>query len=546
MKQLLIYCSLLFIGLSVSGQTKHMQDSVSNNRLNHKVVADSIKGKTEGLTTKRTTHKNLFMAEDTLSASDYMMSIERVNDHLNSIRDSSSLSFKVVGMSRRIGEITDDIGAIRKNIRGRNTVVNIKNLYLYQNLVSNLDNENNRIQTYVNALYNKIYHAKLGLKTVLSDSVFSRMYADNTLRNTFDKRLARLERKWMRADSTTRSNIDSLNTLKVKLADNSMTLSSMRIMMDSRLDRAGRQLFGPEVSYLWQFGEQVKSDSGQSQKTLSILGNERNAIGYYFSQTSGERIIVFVLGVLLFIWLFLKRNLMKTISEEKESYSYLHLQYLNNYPVLSILILLLCLMPFFDAYAPTSYIAIEYLLLLTASSVVFFKKINFACWLDWIALVILFVVDILTYLSMEPTFGARIWLLVIYIGIIIFSYRFYRKLNDQMSYYKWIKRSVITGIVLLVLGILSNIFGRFSLSGFFGIAAIFAVTQATILPIFIDVVIELILLQLQSSRLNKGINKPFDSSIVIKKINRPLFIVAVVLWAIMLTSNLNIYHNIKQ
>ena len=34
---------------------------------------------------------------------------------------------------------------------------------------------------------------------------------------------------------------------------------------------------------------------------------------------------------------------------------------LNNYPVLSVLVVLLCLMPFFDAYAPTSYISIEYL-----------------------------------------------------------------------------------------------------------------------------------------------------------------------------------------
>ncbi len=545
MRRLVIFFSFLFIGFGVFAQSKHKSDSISKNRLASKTIADSLKVKPEAEPTKRGTHKKLLMAKDTLSLSDYMMSVERVNDHLNSIRDSSSLSFKVVGMSRRIGEITDDVSIIRNYIRGRNTVVNIKNLYLYQNLVSNLDNENDRIQVYINALYNRVYHAKLNLKTVLSDSVFSRLYADNTLRNTFDKRLLRLEHKWVRADSTTRSNIDSLNSLKVKLADNSMNLSSMINMMDSRLDRARRQLFGSEVSYLWQFGDKEKKARAQSPKTLSILGNERNAIVYYFSQTSGERTIVLVLGILLFIWLFLKRNLVKAISEQKESYSFLHLQYLNNHPVVSILILLLCLMPFFDAYAPTSYIAIEYVLLLTVSSVVFFKKKNYVFWLDWLALVILFVADVLTYLSMEPTFIARAWLLAIYVGSIIFSYRLYRNLNDQTPYYKWIKKAAIIGMTLLVLGILCNVFGRFSLAGFFGIAAIFAVTQAAILPVFIDVVIELILLQLQSSRLKKGINKPFDCSSVIKKVKGPLFIVAILLWTIMLTSNLNIYHSIS-
>jgi small-conductance mechanosensitive channel len=66
-----------------------------------------------------------------------------------------------------------------------------------------------------------------------------------------------------------------------------------------------------------------------------------------------------------------------------------------------------------------------------------------------------------------------------------------------------------------------------------------------ILTVFIEVIIEIVLLQLQSSRLSKGIDKPFDSSVVIDKIKIPLIIVSVILWTIMLTSNLNIYHNLS-
>jgi len=83
-----------------------------------------------------------------------------------------------------------------------------------------------------------------------------------------------------------------------------------------------------------------------------------------------------------------------------------------------------------------------------------------------------------------------------------------------------------------------------SLSGIFGLSAIFAITQAVVLPIFIDSIIEIILLQLQSSRLRKGFNKPFNSSVVIDKIKMPLAIIAVILWFFMLTSNLSIYHTI--
>ncbi len=202
------------------------------------------------------------------------------------------------------------------------------------------------------------------------------------------------------------------------------------------------------------------------------------------------------------------------------------------------------LMPFFDAYAPTSYIAIEYLLFLTFSSVIFFKKENLVFRVSWLTLVVLFIVDALTYLFIEPTIIARLWLLSVHASIIVFSFLFYRKLSKERPGYKLIKNAVVTGMILAGLGILCNILGRFSLSGIFGISAIFAVTQAVVLPVFVETVIEIILLQLQNSRMKKGFDNPFDSSIIVKKIKIPLIIIALSLWFIMLTSNLNIYHGI--
>ncbi len=223
----------------------------------------------------------------------------------------------------------------------------------------------------------------------------------------------------------------------------------------------------------------------------------------------------------------------------------MHLQYLNNHPVLSLLVLLLCLMPFFDAYAPISYIAIEYGSLLLIGSLIFFRKAEHSFLFHWFALAILFVADIVTYLLIEPTFIARLWMLAIHVTIIVFSYRFYKKLNKQTPYYKWIRSAMVIGLVLTVLAIISNLFGRFSLSGLLGLSGIFAITQALVLPVFIETVMEVILLQLLSSRLKKGVDHPFDCSIVTNKIKIPLLLITLILWVIMLTSNLNIYHDIS-
>ncbi len=541
MKPSVIFFSLIFMVFTLFAQSKQGKTVTPVNPQPVPAAGSSkMAGKADTASTKQPTHNKMFLAEDTITLGDYMMSIERVNDNLNSIRDSANLSFEVVSVGRRLDELSEDIALIRLNVKGRNSVINIKNLYLYQSFATTLDKENSQIQARLTLMYHRVYHAKLRLKTALSDTVFRKLYAESSLHTTFDQKLVRLEKKWARTDSITKSSIDSLNALKVQAAENSMTLSTILNTMERRLDRTESKLFGPEINCIWQ-----KAVDDKSQKPQSLLSNEQKAIGYYFSQTSNERDIVLVLGVLLLVWMFFKRKLLKSLRKQKETFSFLQIQYLAAWPVLSLLLLVLSLMPFFDAYAPTSYIAVEYSLLLLVSSVIFFKLRDRAFLFGWLALVVLFIAGILTYLLIIPTFAARLWLLVLHAGTVVFILYFRRNLDEQMSYCKWIKWAAVLAVILSGLGFICNLFGRFSLSGIFGIAGIFAITQAVVLPVFIDTVIEFVLLQVQSSRMKKGDGRPFDSSLVIKKIKKPLLVIAVILWLIMLTSNLSVYHNIS-
>jgi len=546
MKRLVIFCTLflLCIGLSAQPSPNH-STSLDYQPKKQGGLSDSLKGKSHSEIGKQVKAKKIFMVADTLTLTDFVLSIERVNDNLNDIQDSSKLKFEVVNMSRRIDQITNDVSIIRLNNRDRSASVNVKNLYLYQSLASALDEENSHFQYVLSRMYNRVYHAKTRLKTVLSDSIFHEMYADPTYRAQVALKLARLERKWMRTDSTAKANIDSLNTLKIKTSDNSISLSNLLNMMDSKLDRARHQLFGQEVNPLWRNEETVHASGANAPKAITILASEQNAIGYYFAQTSGERSYVLVAGLLLFLWLFLRRKLLKAIKAQNESFGFLHLRYLNSQPILSLLVVLLCLMPFFSAYAPTSYIAMEFILLLVVSSVIFFRNWERKMWTDWMILVLLFVANTFTYLLIEPFLLPRLWLLALHLLILFSSYRFYKKINYKLSYHKWIQKSTAFGMILVAAGVLFNLFGRFSLSGIFGIAGIFAVAQAVVLPVFIDAIIEIVLLQIAGSRWKKGVEAPFDCSVVIKKMKGPLLIVAVILWLIMIASNLNLYHNLS-
>jgi potassium-dependent mechanosensitive channel len=517
-----------------------------NLQLIRSALSDTLRKKIEAAAgaLERPSGNAALRGANTLTPSDYVLSIERVNDNLNSIRDSVKLGFEVIRLKRKIDAITADVNAIRQNSRGRNTVINIKNLYLYQSFALNLDKENTRFQNGLERTYDRVYSASKKLKIAFSDSVFRILVADNSKWNTYKLKLTRVERKWLRTDSTARANIDSLNTLKVKMADNCMNLSAVLNMMDSRLDKSDKQLFAAEVNPLWKKGHTVTTSGDTSRKLISMLGSEQKAIGYYFSQTSGQRTVIFVIAILLFTWLFIKRNILKVLRQPSGPLDFLNLEYLKYYPVCSLLVMVLSMMPFFDAYAPSSYTVIEYLILLGFSTAIFLKKEDLLFKVAWVILLILFIVNALAFLLFEPTILIRLFLIAVQACIILAAILLLRSLNKADQYNKWIRKAIITGMILSGLSIIANIYGRMSLSGIFGLSAIFAITQAVVLPIFIDSIIEIILLQLQSSRLRKGFNKPFNSSVVIDKIKMPLAIIAVILWFFMLTSNLSIYHTI--
>jgi potassium-dependent mechanosensitive channel len=544
MKRLLIVGVFILAGSGVFAQSFLPADYKSQIV---KAISGLMNVKKDSSAVKTSQFKKMVLAAETLNSSDYMMSIDRVNDNLNSIRDSSNLKFDVIRIKRRVDVILSDISIIRKNIRGKGTTAfSIKNLYLYQNFTSDLNDENDRYEAYIAKIYQRVYDAKISLKTALSDSVFRVLYASDSLRKVFDEKLIRLGRKWVRLDSTTKANVDTLNSIKIKIADNAVNLSNMLNILEVRLDKADALLFGSEVNVLWEKAQKKAVSASPTGTVITKVGSEKNAIGYYFSQKSQQRIIVLIFGILLLAWLFTKRKLLYSARDLDSSYSFLNLRYLNNYPVLSVLVSLMCLMPLFDAYAPTSYISIEYLIVLALASLIFFRKENQSFRFGWVILILLFIADALVYLFAEPVTGERLFMLALHTGIILFTYLFYKKLDKDMPYYKMIRSAVFTGIILSSLAVISNLIGRFSLSGILGLSAIFAVTQAVILPIFADTIIEVFLLQLLSSRLKKGFNKPFDSSVITKKLKIPLVSIAVLLWVIMLTSNLNIFHNITK
>lgn len=532
-----VWCLLLMMAMTLSAQMP----------LENKPVADSSSSVKRGVKQEMSLHhRKRVWVTDTITSGDYMMSIERVNDKLNALRDSTKISLQVLVAGRELNRIAKDIVAIREHLGGRRARVNLRNLYLYQSFLEDMNEHNQEFRAVLNLTYNRFYRAKAGLKSVMKDSVFSRLDKDTLMAKQFDQRVDRMQRKWMRTDSVTRAGFGLLNDMKLKASDNAMSIANMLSMLDNRLDKADMQLFGREAPYLWEFNvpDTVGVKLYKSAASISVM--EQKALAYYLDQTAHRRVGMLCIILLLFVWWIMKRRRLMDFRRQQEAFAFLQLRYLNTHPLLSLLVVFFAMIPFFDAYAPTLYLTVEYLVSFVIASFVFFNQWNRKTWKAWLVVIAMFVLVSVSYVWVEPRLLSRYWWVLSQIGVIGASLWFYKCCDEKVSLRKWMRMVVCVTVVLSVLSVLANIFGRFSLAGIIGVASAYLLPQAVVLPIFVSTLLEVIVLQIYFGRLRKGLKSAFDPTQVVNKLRWPLIVLAVLLWLMMLASNLNIYHNVAQ
>lgn len=100
-------------------------------------------------------------------------------------------------------------------------------------------------------------------------------------------------------------------------------------------------------------------------------------------------------------------------------------------------------------------------------------------------------------------------------------------------------------VFLNLLAVFCNLFGRVTLSQIFGATAIYAFAQTVSLLVFTRSLVEAVLLQIQSSRIRKSYPEQFDVESISKSVRRFAIVLAILLWLIVFTTNLNIFDAIN-
>jgi potassium efflux system protein len=472
-----------------------------------------------------------------LTSSDYLAAIDRANDLMNTTRDEGEFRGRTKYIFQEISDTNESISLITENInQGSNT--NIRNQRMYEKVLQGLDQKLENYQVALNAETDKIIGLKKHLRTVMKDTVFSKMVRDSILREQFSDQLKPLRAKFFAVDSVLKRNLDILNTHKSENTRKKLLVSDAWVIVNDRLDKSGNSIFNSECPNLWDSNIKLKN-----QDISSFIAQkfevEISAFAYYFTYNLRRGLLLLLVMAALF-W-GIRYNLRSLKAYEKLSMlDEFGFRALNRGTILPVLVVSLNIGFAWNLYAPALYIEVVLFLLLAVLSAMFIKRWPGNAYRRWLLLVAVFAALSFIDLFLKITLFQRLLFMMINVVCIRFGLSHLAYIKEQLFVkvlFTWAKYIFIA---FNILAIVFNIFGRVTLAYTLSLSAIIAVTQMIALSVMLRIVMEATILQVYAIRLRRGITKLFDVEALERNVQKPFFIVIFLMWIIVLAANLNL------
>ncbi|GAC1432693.1 MAG: hypothetical protein NVSMB7_08490 [Chitinophagaceae bacterium] len=483
---------------------------------------------------------SLFADDKILTNSDYLIHIQRVFQTLNKVPVLASEFYKLNDVTVKLSESNTALGVIRERLSSGDRKLNIRNLQMFHSLLEAIEENDKLYMEELNTYDDKLDQLKKDILDLRKDTVIRHIFRDSLLRKTFSGQLKELRVKWKDTDSLVRFANTSIDNLKAVASTNTMNATELHYQSDFVLTKLGPRAFNKEARYLWERDTARHRDFSFKDRFKKSTNNDNRAVRFYFSNTRNKRLWLLFTGIVFFFWVFYNVSSLKK-KGRMDSLAKFNFKYIKPLPFASSLILMLSLAPLFDLNAPAIYVEICQFLLMLILTAIFWSKWPRKFFYYWCVIVLLFLLLSFTRIAGLPDYIQRWWILFINTGAVFFGLFFWLRLKQTQAE-KMVFFASALYVIFNFLAVICNLFGRLSLTQVFGYTSIYAFAQIVSLPVFMRSLEEAFLLQIQGSRIRKNYPEDFDVLKITKGINRLALVLAVVIWVITFTTNLNLYN----
>lgn len=480
---------------------------------------------------------SLFGDDKQHNSSDYIHSIERAYDVLNRVQNDGQLGYNIQNIRQQVIEDDSAIQLMRQAVRNRSSIT-IRNMQMYRQILLELQEEMIRDRNLLNIQNTRLENLEKEMLLLTRDKMLIRIMSDSAALVENKSRLRRLQRKWRRADSLIQSGLDTVNLIRTEATDNTIAISEMLNRLNSRLRRTGIRSFGKEKNYLWEADSGKIMERDPTVKKATDASRQR-VLKYYVGQRQ-NKIVIFALCFGLFLWWVSRTYRFLYRNDPGHAFSDINLTYLNTGRVAASVVAIFCFVPFFDIYAPSSFTEVVQLIIILALSFILYRRWPRKLFSCWIALALIFTTFFL-FNTPEPTPGLRCIFLLLNIACIVTGLLLLKRIEGDTLLQRLVKVMAVVYILLNIMAMICNLYGRITLAQTLRNAGIYGVTQIVALAVTLQILKEAVLLQIQSSRTRRGITQPFDVAQVSKSLQLPLLLLIIVLWLVMFAVNMNLY-----
>ncbi|MFH6994190.1 mechanosensitive ion channel family protein [Flavobacterium sp. FlaQc-48] len=478
--------------------------------------------------------------DETTTDSDYLISIEKAGEVLESAHNDTEFD----GNSHRLfGEIKrtqSKLDLILASLKGANP--NVRNQQMYRIVLKEIEQELDEQNTAINLRNKNLEKIKSRVIDLRKDKTLMGLLKDTIRRKQFKTEFANLKNRYLSTDSLMTKNQGILNKNKRLTVERKIAVSNALIIVESKLEQSGISMLKKEYPALWSRDSAAKKIVGQNIKAKIII--EENVAAYYLSYRAGGLIsLVLLMGLLG--W-YISRNLKYLKNNgHADNLSQFNFKYLNRGVIIPVAVIGLNIAVVSNLYAPAMFIELIQLVLLGLITFLFKDKWSKASMRNWSLLLVLFFVLCFLDLFIAVGFIQRCAFIVINILGIRYGLVQIKSLKDQLYIKGFIKWAKIIFIGLNILALLNNLFGRVSLANMLSLTAFISLTQIVALSVLLKIVLEIILLQIYTTRVKRGIEKIFDFESLSETLKKPFIIVISYMWIVVIAANLNIWESLR-
>ncbi|BAU54583.1 mechanosensitive ion channel family protein [Mucilaginibacter gotjawali] len=524
---LIIVAIALFSSVEGYSQTKEKDKD-------KKAVVSKREAARRGLHKRDSLMRSLNRSDTSINS--LLQRIEQYTTTFNQIKNNLAEGLDTADVSEQLPQVAKRLDKIAK-ITDSHKASTLRYLFVIRDNLDRIQDRLEESQSDLDDINTKLVQNQKDLIKFAKDTTLKTVPYDSLARRTFFTQLKTVKILWHRIDSVNRVALLKVNLLQDKASVSYTKALDEDDQIDAKISGFATKALSGETSYIWSPDRQYNDFSSAFNSTVRL---NNLLLGYFIKSQPATHFIGIIFLVLVFIWIIYTRS--KALKNHEDSEKLFNeANYICKRPVISSLLMVTVIVPYFYNHPPTVLLEGFFLLSMVLALILIRKEIPKDSFNFLIGLFALAFGYSISNLFIEISNVDRYLVFALSILSIALAFSLYKKYKKSPE-----QHLPNTGLALQVfialqgLSLILNITGRFSLAKIAGVTAVFNLWLVVTLFLVIRIIIQGLYLQFQIKRSPNSIINWIDYNLVQKKFKKTLILIGSLLWLFFLLQNLNI------